>query len=217
MDVAGDHGLDAQGLGEVAKARVPSHVPPLERALELDEEAIRPKACGEPGGGVRVLDREPEARAAREADETLVQLLEQRLVERRVQRRLARLRTGPACAAVSSRHRFAYPCALSTSSVTCDAIPERDLRAGDRPDAERLRSVRELERAVDAVVVGERERLVAELGRANRELLGQRGAVEERVGGVRVKLGICHWGRTYVRPQWSVCQTASARPMRSRR
>jgi hypothetical protein len=42
--------------------------------------------------------------------------------------------------------------------------------------------VRELERAVDAVVVGERERLVAKLGRSRRELLGQRGAVEERIG-----------------------------------
>jgi len=39
----------------------------------------------------------------------------------------------------------------------------------------------ELERAVDAVVVGERERLVAELGRARGELLGQRRAVEERI------------------------------------
>jgi hypothetical protein len=42
--------------------------------------------------------------------------------------------------------------------------------------------VRELERAVDAVVVGQRERLVAELGGACGELLGQRGAVEERIG-----------------------------------
>jgi hypothetical protein len=41
--------------------------------------------------------------------------------------------------------------------------------------------VRELERAIDAVVVGERERLVAELRRARRQLLGQRGAVEERI------------------------------------
>jgi len=31
-------------------------------------------------------------------------------------------------------------------------------------------------------VVGERERLVADLGRPHRELLGQRSAVEERIG-----------------------------------
>ena len=58
---------------------------------------------------------------------------------------------------------------------------ERDLRAGDRPHAERLRRVRELERAVDAVVVGERERLVPELRRPRRELLRLRRAVQERV------------------------------------
>jgi len=59
---------------------------------------------------------------------------------------------------------------------------ERDFGARDRLDAERLRRVRELERAVDAVVVGERERFVAELGRPGGELLGLRGAVEERIG-----------------------------------
>jgi hypothetical protein len=37
--------------------------------------------------------------------------------------------------------------------------------------------VRELQRAVDTVVVGERERLVAELGGARGELLRQRCAV----------------------------------------
>ena len=61
------------------------------------------------------------------------------------------------------------------------AADERHLGAGDRPHADELRRVGELERAVDAVVVGERERLVAELGRAQRELLGVRGAVEERI------------------------------------
>ncbi len=70
------------------------------------------------------------------------------------------------------------------------AAVERDLGAGDRPHAERLRRVRELERAVDAVVVGERERLVAELRRARRELLGLRRAVEERVRRVRVELDV---------------------------
>jgi hypothetical protein len=41
--------------------------------------------------------------------------------------------------------------------------------------------VGELERAADGVVVGERERLVAEVGGARGELVGQRGAVEERI------------------------------------
>src|SRR6188768_357916 len=67
---------------------------------------------------------------------------------------------------------------------------EGHLRAGDRPDAGVLRGVRELEGAVDAVVVGKGERRVAELRRAGDELLGMRGAVEERVRRVAVELDI---------------------------
>ena len=70
------------------------------------------------------------------------------------------------------------------------AAGERDLGAGDRPQPEVLGGVRELERAVDAVVVGEREGVVAELGGARGELLRQRGAVEERVRRVGVQLDV---------------------------
>src|SRR2546430_11677452 len=63
-------------------------------------------------------------------------------------------------------------------------------RAGYRADAECVRRDCELERAVDAVVVGERERRVAELGRGGRELLRLRGAVEERVRRVRMQLDV---------------------------
>jgi hypothetical protein len=61
------------------------------------------------------------------------------------------------------------------------APDEVDLGAGDRADTERLGRVGELERAAHGVVVGERERLVPEVGGARGELVGQRGAVEERV------------------------------------
>ncbi len=71
------------------------------------------------------------------------------------------------------------------------AALERHLGAGDRAQAERFRGLGELERAVDAVVVGQRERVVAELDGACGELLGQRGAVQERVGRVRVQLDVC--------------------------
>src|SRR5207253_10808565 len=56
--------------------------------------------------------------------------------------------------------------------------------------AEVLRRVRELERAVHAVVVGEGERRIAELARLYGELLRQRGAVEERVRRVRMQLDV---------------------------
>jgi hypothetical protein len=70
------------------------------------------------------------------------------------------------------------------------AVGERQLGARDRADAEVLRRVRELERAVDAVVVGERERRVRELRRGDDELLGERRAVEERVRRVGVELDV---------------------------
>ena len=62
--------------------------------------------------------------------------------------------------------------------------------AGDRTHAEVLRRMCKLERAVDAVVIGQRERVVAELGGPRGELLGQRRTVEERVGRVRVQLDV---------------------------
>ena len=70
------------------------------------------------------------------------------------------------------------------------AVLEVDLRPVQRLDARGLRGLGELHRAADAVVVGEREGLVAVRGRGDRELVGQRGAVEEREGGVGVELGV---------------------------
>ena len=133
----------------------------------------RPKARARRGGGIRVLDGEPEARAAGEADEPFVQLFEQLLVERRLECGLAllrpvRVRRGQQAAEI----RVAARALDEQRDVR--AVAERHLGPGDRPDAERLRRMRELERAVDAVVVGERERLVAELRRPHRQLLGQR-------------------------------------------
>ena len=72
----------------------------------------------------------------------------------------------------------------------CAPALDRHLGAGDRPDAGVLRGMRELERAVDAVVVGESERRVAELRRSRDELLWMRGAVEERVRRVAVELDV---------------------------
>ena len=82
-------------------------------------------------------------------------------------------------------------------------VLERDLRAGDRAQPEVLGGVGELERAVDAVVVGERERVVAELGGARGELLRQRRAVEERVRRVRVQLDVVlgsRWSSRHLTP-----------------
>ena len=62
------------------------------------------------------------------------------------------------------------------------AVVERDLGAGDRTHVESLRGMPELERAVDAVVIGKGEGLIPELGGLDDELFRKRGAVEERIG-----------------------------------
>ena len=215
VDVARRDRPDAERGGEVAQERVPARVPAFVRALQLDVEAVAAEGACEPGGRVRVADREAVASAAREADEPLVLLLEQRLVElrrpglavRRVARVRVRRRQQPAevpvaaCALHEQRDvagssggkaAAARPADRAAFGGAWRLVRERDLGAGDRPHAELLRGVRELERAVDAVVVGERERLVAELSRAGRELLRLRGAVEERVRRVRVQLDVGH-------------------------
>ena len=141
---------------------------------------------------VRVADAESVARAAGEADEPFVQLLEQALVEARREqlsvlfrpRARVRVREQPAEVRVALR-------GLDEQRDVRTAL-ERDLGAGDRADAEVLRRVRELERAVDPVVVGQRERRVAELGRLRRQLLGLGCPVEERVGAVGMELDIAH-------------------------
>ena len=81
--VAGDDGLDAERLREVAQRGVPANVAALVRPLQLDEEALAAERLREPRRRVRIAHREAVPRAAGEADEPFVQLLEQRLVERR--------------------------------------------------------------------------------------------------------------------------------------
>ena len=74
VDVAGRDRLDAEVLREVAQQRVPAGVSSLERALDLDEEALAPERRREPRRAVRVADTEPLPRAAGEADESLLEL-----------------------------------------------------------------------------------------------------------------------------------------------
>jgi len=123
------------------------------------------------------------ARAAREAHEALVQVCEKIRLQAGVEA-LAGVRGGQQAAEV----RVAARCFDEEGEVR--AASEGDLGARDGADADGARRVREFERAVDAVMVGERERGISELGGADGELLGKRCAVEEAVGGVRVQLDV---------------------------
>ena len=94
VDVSGRDRLDAEVLGEVAQEAEPARVPALERALELDEEALAAERAREARRGVRVEKAETAPRAAREADEPLVQLRDG-LERNRRRQRLAVLASQP--------------------------------------------------------------------------------------------------------------------------
>ena len=172
VDVAGRDRLDSERLGEVAQLEVPACVPALVGALELDKEAVAAEGLYETRRGVGVAHCEPIAGAAGETDEAFRVLREERRVERgRQQLRLAPER---ARVCVRSREEAAEVCvAARRLDEQCHvrAAAKRYLRAGDRPDADCLCRVRELERPAHPVVIGERERLVAELGGRERQLL----------------------------------------------
>ncbi len=174
VDVSRRDRLDAEVLGEVAQEPDAARVAALEGSLELDVEASAAERPREARCRVRIDEAEAAAGAAGEADEPFVQLHEA-LERDRGRQRLAILSPRSARSRVRGRQepaevRVARPALHEQRDVRSSV--ERHLRARDRPDAEVLRRVRELERAVDAVVVGERERLVAELGRPRRELFG---------------------------------------------
>ncbi len=69
-------------------------------------------------------------------------------------------------------------------------VERLQLDAPDRLDARFLRGVPETHRAVQAVGVGERERVHAALLRGSHEVVDRRRAVEERVVAVNVKFHV---------------------------
>ena len=185
-------GVHVQRLRQVAQRRVAARVAAFVRSLQLDEEAVAAERLREPRRGVRIAHRQPVPRAAGETDEPLVEPFEQARVERRRQRLPSFLRTRPRMRGGEQPAEVRVALRGLDEQRDVRAAVEGELRPGDRPHAEMLRRVRELERAVDAVVVGEGERRVAELRRPGRQLLRLRRAVEERVGRVRVELDVAH-------------------------
>jgi hypothetical protein len=196
--VAGHDRLRAKLLREVAQRGVAPHVPTLVGALELDVEAIAERAR-DGRGGVGIEHAEPSARATGEADEAVVQLQEQLERQRRRQRWVLGTRTRLRVRRGQKPAEVRVAAGVLDEQRDVRAALERHLRAGDRPYPAPLRRVRELERPVDAVVVRQGQRLVAELGSTKRELLGYGRTVEKRVRRVAVELGVC---RHYALSSW---------------
>ena len=143
------------------------------------------------------MEREPVAGAAGEADEPLVQLVERLERDARLEEHAVILPFRPRTRVGSGEDpaEVRVPPAALTEQGDVRAAFDRDLGAGDRADAELLRRVRELERAVDAVVVGQRERRIAERGRPGGQLLRMGRPVEERVRRMAVELDVGGSGR----------------------
>ena len=192
VHVAGGDGVHLQRLGEVAQGCVAAHVAAFVRTLDLDEEAVAAEGAGDARCRVRVAHGEPVARAAGEADETVVQLLEPARVERRRQRLSSLLRPRARMSVGDEPAEVRVALRRLDEQGHVRAAVEGQLGARDRPDAEVLRRVRELERAVDPVVIGERERRVPELGRPRRKLFRLGRSVEKGVRAVGVELDVRH-------------------------
>ena len=189
VDVAGGHAGHAQPGGQAGQCPIARAVVAVEGALQLDQEAVAAERSEQ--GARRRLVVHPAGGAARQADEPLGVLEHRRERDLRVGGRrtrptLARMRVrardqatqvGPAAGALHQER-----------DVTL--VVEVELRAVDRPQPESPRGLRELHRARDRVMVGQRQRLVAQLERRRDQLVGHRGPVEEGVGGVAVELDI---------------------------
>ena len=200
VDVAGGHRGHAQPRSQIGQRPVARPVVAQERPLQLDSQPVSTEHPQQPPQrrlvvhpaqsaaaqahqplGV-LLDRRqgqlgrhvdpPHARAdqrlpaadARPAGRTVLDLLVDRPTR-------VRVRAGEQVAQVAPA-----PLALHQQRQVT-AVLEIHLRAVDGPQAERRRRLHELHRARDAVVVGQRHRLVAELGRGGGQLVGLRGAV----------------------------------------
>ncbi len=94
-------------------------------------------------------------------------------------------------------------------------IGERHLAARDRAQAGAAGGVGKLERAGQAVVVGQCHRRIAQLRGAQRELIRLGGTVQERVAGVGVQLD--HVRCEYQRPRRRSQKTTVCRPPASTR
>jgi hypothetical protein len=192
VDVTRRDRLHAEVLGEITEKCVAPRVPSLERPLELDVESIRPKCGCKRRGRIRVDDSQPTPGAAGEANKSLGEL------QGRLERDPGRewfpvfFPRPPRSGMGGGEQAAEIPIAASALNEQRDMSTtlERDFRARDRSHPECLRRVRELERAVDAVVIGERESLVSELRCASGELLRLRRPVQKAVRGVTVELDV---------------------------
>ena len=185
VDVARGHGRHAEALRQLGEAAVAGAVVAMEGALELDPQVVGAEDPQQPPQARLVVDAL--ARAAAQADEPGGVLLEHR--ERDPRGRLGLV-------AVVHVRRRDDPAEVAPAGRVLDqqrdvaTVLERHLRPVDRAQPEARGGLRELHRAAQPVMVGERERLIAQLDRRPHQLVRERGPVEEGEGGVGMELDV---------------------------
>ena len=197
VDVAGGHARHPEPPRERRQRAVARAVVARERALQLDAQAVarrRRRAAG--AASARRARRGRRSRSGRRAPRRA------RARAASGDRGSAAARVGRpsrvcACARVRSRQRLRQPRAFSHQQREVAPVVEVDLGAVDRPQPERRGGLRELHRARDASCGRSAPAPRGPARRAPRQLVGQRGAVEERVGRVAVQLDVRQ--RTHVR------------------
>ncbi len=217
--VAGGDQLDPQPLGQLGEQPVAAGVAAPVGALQLDREPLAAEHRPQRPGGVLGLAQPaladqpgdvPVAGAAGQAVQPLG--VGRELLERR--------RRCPAVVGVRQRDQ---PAEVAVAPLVLGeqrhvrAVGQRQLAAGDRAQAGVAGCAGELHRPAEAVVVGQGEGVVAQLGGALGDLDRLGGAVQERVAGVGVQLGVGHARCAYQRRRCRSRKTTVLRPSSSTR
>ena len=209
VDVAGRHARHAQPPGQRGQAAVERPVMTREGALQLDAQAVGPEGLQQPAH--RRLVAHAALRATAQADEPLRMLEHVLQRHRRVAReaRLARLArvgmgAGQQPAEVAPAGRVAHQqrqMACRRARPATRLVLDVDLGPEQRSQAAALGRLGELHRPRQRVVVGQRDRVVAQSQRRRHDLVGHRGPVEERVGGMQMELDVGHGEHMFACPR----------------
>ena len=163
VDVAGRDAAQPKARGERGERAVAGAVAGEERALQLDAQALAAEGLAQRAHARLVVDAAlRRSRSGRRAPRRARRPPRARPAGATGSRGRSRVW---AWASVSRRQRLRQPRSLGDQQRQVAAVVEAQLGAVDRAQPDRARRVRELHRAVDAVVVGQRERAVAELER----------------------------------------------------
>ncbi len=213
VHVAGADDRKARVGGEREQAGVDALVLLDARVLQLDVDVLAPEdldeavellaGAGSVAGEQRLAGAPGEA--ARERDDAVGVLLEQRVVDARLvvvalevaeraeldQVVVARGRLG--------QQREVVPVALRRVLARAAVVDEVDLAAEQRLDPRLAGDAVELDRAGHRAVIGDPDRGHAELHRTLDELRDTAGAVQDRILGMDVQMGVTRHGRSHSR------------------